>query len=103
MRERLKPMLFDDERLDEAAGCRPSPAHKAVRSAQAKLKDCTKLADDDLPVHSFSTLLKDLATLCYNIAHTRLNPEAKIMLTTRPTALQDKAFQLLGINPACTQ
>jgi len=38
-----------------------------------------------------------------NITHTRLNPAVKIVLTTRPTALQDKSFQLLGINPACTQ
>ncbi|MCL2458373.1 MAG: hypothetical protein FWF31_05880 [Desulfobulbus sp.] len=103
MRERLKPMLFDDEHLNEAAGSRPSPAHKAVRSAPAKRKDCSRLADDQMPLHSFTTLLKDLATLSYNITHTRLNPEAKIMLTTRPTALQDKAFQLLAVNPACTQ
>jgi len=103
MRQRLKPMLFDDEHLDEAANSRPSPVHKAVRSAQAKRKDCTKFADDQIPLHSFQTLLKDLATLCYNITHTRLNPEAKIVLTTRPTPLQDKAFQLLAVNPACTQ
>jgi hypothetical protein len=45
----------------------------------------------------------DLATLTYNITHTALNPEAKIVLTTRPTPLQDKAFKLLGLNPACTQ
>lgn len=44
-----------------------------------------------------------LATLAYNITHTSLNPNAKIVLTTRPTALQDKAFKLLGANPACTQ
>jgi len=38
-----------------------------------------------------------------NISHTALNPEAKITLITRPTPLQDKAFKLLGLNPACTQ
>ena len=32
--------------------------------------------------------------------HTALNPKAKIILTTRPTALQEKAFSLLGVNPA---
>ena len=38
-----------------------------------------------------------------NITHTALNPEAKIVLTTRPTPVQHKAFSLLGLNPARTQ
>jgi hypothetical protein len=103
MRARLKSMLFDDEYLDEASARRASPVAKAVRSEQAKAKDASKLAEDGLPLHSFRTLLKDLATLTYNITHTALNPEAKITLTTRPTPLQAKAFKLLGLNPACTQ
>ena len=41
--------------------------------------------------------------MAYNITYTSLNPEAKIVLTTRPTPLQAKAFALLGLNPACTQ
>jgi hypothetical protein len=96
-------MLFDDEYLDEASARRASPVVKAVRSEQAKVKDATRRAEDGLPVHSFRTLLKDLATLTYNITHTALNPEAKITLTTRPTPIQTKAFTLLGLNPACTQ
>ncbi len=103
MRARLKPMLFDDEHLDEASASRASPVAKAVRSEHAKAKDASKLADDGLPLHSFRTLLKDLGTLSLNITHTVLNPEVKITLTTRPTLLQAKAFQLLGLNPACTQ
>ena len=103
MRQRLKPMLFDDEHLDEASAARASPVAKAVRSGQAKAKDASKLADDGLPLHSFRTLLKDLGTLAYNVTYTPLNPEAKIVLTTRPTPLQLKAFSLLGLNPACTQ
>jgi len=103
MRARLKPMLFDDEHLDEASASRASAVAKAVRSTQAKAKDASKQAEDGLPVHSFRTLLKDLATLTYNITHTALHPEVKITLTTRPTAVQDKAFKLLGLNPACTQ
>jgi len=103
MRKRLKPMLFDDEQLDEASDARASPVVKAVRSEHAKAKDASKIADDGLPLHSFRTLLKDLGTLAYNITHTHLNPEAKIVLTTRPTPLQAKAFELLDLNPACTQ
>ena len=103
MRERLKPMLFDDEFIEAAQLTKPSAVAKAQRSAQAKAKDASKHADDGLPVHSFRTLLQDLGTLTYNITYTALNPKAKIILTTRPTPLQHKAFNLLGINPGRTQ
>jgi hypothetical protein len=103
MRQKLKPMLFDDEYLDEASASRASPVLKAVRSRHAKTKDASKTADDGLPLHSFRTLLQDLGTLAYNVTHTQLNPKAKIILTTRPTPLQSKAFALLEVNPACTQ
>ena len=103
MRELLKPMLFDDEHIEEANAARPSPVSKALRSDHAKAKDARKSSDDGSPLHSFSTLLQDLSTLTYNITCTRLNPNAKIVTTTRPTPLQEKAFLLLGLNPACTQ
>jgi hypothetical protein len=103
MRERLKSMLFDDEHLDQANATRPSPVAKAVRSVHAKEKDKNKIADDGLPLHSFRTLLKDLGTLAYNVTHTHSSPDTKIVLTTRPTPLQTKAFQLLALNPARTQ
>jgi hypothetical protein len=103
MRARLKPMLFDDEHLDQANASRASAVATAVRSEQAKAKDASKQANDGLPVHSFRTLLKDLGNLTYNITHTALHPELKITLTSTPTPLQDKAFKLLELNPACTQ
>jgi len=103
MRESLKPMLFDDEFIEQARATRPSPVAKAVRSDHAKTKDASKRADDDLPLHSFRTLLQDLGTLAYNITHTSPNPNAKIVITTRPTPLQDKAFRLLGVKPDCSQ
>ena len=58
----------------------------------ARDKDASKYASDGLPLHSLRTLLQALATLAYNITHTSLNPNAKIVITTRPTPLQDKAF-----------
>lgn len=103
MRQRLKPMLFDDEQLDVASATRSSAVAKAVRSEHAKDKDASKCADDGLPLHSFRTLLKDLGTLAYNITHTNASPDTKIVLTTRPTPIQAKAFALLSLNPACTQ
>jgi len=103
MRHCLKPMLFDDEFIDDAQATKPSAVAKAQRSAHARYKDATRHADDGLPVHSFQTLLQDLATLTYNITHTALNPNAKIILTTRPTPLQEKAFRLLGVPLPRTQ
>lgn len=103
MRARLKPMLFDDEHLEEASASRASPVLKAARSEHAKAKDASKRADDGLPVHSFRTLLKDLGTLTYNIARTGANPNATIVITSRPTPVQDKAFSLLGLSPNCSQ
>ena len=103
MRARLKPMLFDDEHLDEASASRASPVLKAVRSEHAKAKDASKLADDGLPLHSFRTLLRDLGTLTYNIARPGANPNATIIITSRPTPIQDKAFRLLALSPTCSQ
>ena len=103
MRRCLKPMLFDDEFIKDTQATRPSAVAKAQRSAHAKNKDATQRADDGLPLHSFQTLLQDLATLTYNITHTALNPKAKIILTTRPTPLQEKAFKLLGVSLPRTQ
>lgn len=76
---------------------------KAVRSEHAKDKDASRCADDGLALHSLGTLLKDLGTLAYNITCTNASPHIKIVLTTRPTPIQAKAFSLLALNPACTQ
>jgi len=103
MRECLKPMLFDDEFIAQTQATRASPVNKALRSDHAKTKDASKRADDGTPLHSFRTLLQDLGTVAYNITSTSLNPNAKIVITTRPSPLQAKAFKLLDVNPACSQ
>lgn len=103
MRQKLKPMLFDDEFIEEARADRPNVVLKAGRSDAAKDKDLSKHSTDGLPVHSFRTLLKDLATLTLNVAHTALNAGAKLLITARPTPVQEKAFRLLGADPDRTQ
>lgn len=97
LREKLKPLLFDDQDPP------PRAVRKAERSEAAKAKDRTRQTDEGLPVHSLRTLLADLATLTYNVCATPINPEATFVTTTRPTPLQAKAFELLGVNPGCTQ
>ena len=103
MRECLKPMLFDDEFIDETQAARASPVNKALRSDHARAKDASKRADDGSPLHSFRTLLQDLGTVAYNLTSTSINPNAKIVITTRPTPVQAKAFRLLDVNPVCSQ
>ena len=71
----------------------------AERSEAAKRKAKTKMTEDNLPVHSFRTLLP----VAYNVTSTSLNPNAKIVITTRPTPTQAKAFKLLDVNPVCSQ
>ena len=103
MRGALKPMLHDDEDLQVLRDGRINPVASTPRSKAAKAKAARHRTDDDLPVHSLRTLLQDLATLTYNINSTPINPSAKIITTTRPTATQAKAFALLGVNPECSQ
>jgi len=54
-------------------------------------------------VHSFQSLLADLATLTRNTVVTAIAPDRPFTVLTRPTAIQQKAFDLLGIPIACTQ
>jgi hypothetical protein len=103
LREALKPLLHDDEDLTTRRDQRANPVMPTPRSEGAYAKAARHRTDDALPAHSLHTLLQDLATLTYNITSTPVNPQAKIVITTRPTPLQSKAFALLGINPACSQ
>ena len=98
LRRALAPMLYDDEDKEAVLALRKCPVAKAPRSSKAYAKETTKRTEDGLPVHSFQSLLKDLGTLCLNIATTTLNPNYPIAITTRPTPIQSKALELLGIS-----
>ena len=73
MRERLKPMLFDDDDPTAAARERASIVAPAQPSPAALRKRASKLDADGLPVHSFQSLLRDLATCTLNEMTTILN------------------------------
>ena len=64
-------MLFDDEDRQAAARARTSPVAKARRSAAAERKARTKRNAMVEPVHSFQTLLGDLAT----VVKSRVRPD----------------------------
>jgi transposase len=104
MRQRLAPMLYDDADKDAAEALRSSVVAKAQRSPAAIAKQTYGTTPDGLPVHSLQSLLADLATVAQNTVTTALNPKHEFVLLTRPTSIQQKAFDLLGINPdRCTQ
>src|SRR4051795_11999842 len=93
----LAPMLFDDTDPEEAEARRRSVVAQAQQSKAAVKKQTTGLTPDGLPVHSFRTLLADLATLARNTVITAINPNYPLTGVTRPTPVQQKAFDLLGL------
>lgn len=96
MKRDLAPMLFKDDDLARAALDRTSPVAKAAVSPSARAKAATKRTADGQPVHSFHTLLQDLATLTRNTI--RFNDTSLPVITfTQPTPLHTRAFQLLGL------
>ncbi len=97
MRQCLAPMLFDDTYKEEAEALRSSVVAPAQRSKAALKKQTTGMTPDGLPVHSFHTLLVDLATMARNTISTVINPLYPLTVVTRPTPVQQKAFDLLGL------
>jgi hypothetical protein len=98
MRQRLAPMLYDDSDKDAAEAQRSSIVAKALRSPAAVTKQTTGRTEDGLPVHSFRTLLADLATLTRNTLVTAIAPEQPFTLIARPTPVQQRARDLLGLS-----
>ena len=97
MRQALAPILFDDDGKPASQALRKSVVAPAARSAKAQRKAQTKRTEDDLPVHSFQTLVNDLATITKN-RHAPRQPNLPAFdKITLPTALQQRALDLLGV------
>lgn len=100
MRQALAPILFQDENLPEERK-RRDPILPAQPSASALEKKHTRQTADGLPVHSFETLMVELAARA-RVTYV-LKADDKSGLTfkqvTPPTPVQAKAFQLLGLLP----
>lgn len=97
MREALEPILFDDHDKAAAEATRASIVAKAQRSSATERKAATKRTVDDQPVHSFRSLLDDLATVTRNIMAMAQSPTATFVLYPKLTAVQERAFQLLDV------
>ena len=98
MQARLAPLLFTDDDKPAAQAARQSPVAPAARSPRALAKAATKHTADDLPVHSFASLLTDLATICLNTIAPADPALPGFRLVTTPTAVQRH-----GLRPARRQ
>jgi transposase len=97
MRRALAPILFDDDDPEAAQAQRKSVVQPAQRSPSAQKKAHLKRTKEGWPVHSFQTLLKDLATICRNRIQPRLPGAPTFDKVTIPTTLQQRALQLLRL------
>ena len=97
MKQALAPILFVDNDKPAAAAKRANPVAAAQRSDEALAKAARKRTAENTPVHSFTSLLADLATICANHIQPADDTPAFTMTTT-PTPLQRRAFELLDIS-----
>jgi transposase len=96
MKQALAPILFCDNDKPAARAKRADPVAAAERSDQALTKAARKRTNNGTPVHSFTSLLADLATICANHIQPADDMPAFTLITT-PTPLQHQAFELLGV------
>jgi len=92
----LTPLLFAEEDLARSTN-RADPVGPPVRSPRAAAKAATKRNEEGFSVHSFRSLLRDLATLTINRIEPIGLPAAAFDKVTTPTTLQRRALALLGV------
>ena len=90
LRQAWAPICFTDQQPPE----RTDPVAPATRSAAALTKASRQRRPDGEPVHSFATLLDELATLTRNTIV--FAGGARITKLALPTPLQRRAFELIG-------
>ena len=98
MRNRLKPLLFDDESdsMEDMHG-RDSVVQPTKRSSKALSKASLKCTAQGDQVHSFHTALDDLATICCNTIEPDYQGALPLTTLTEPTAHQQKMLDILGV------
>ncbi len=99
MRRALAPILFEDEDLP-AARPRRDPVLPAQPTASAKAKKATHTTQDGLPVHSFESLIAELASRARNTYRLK-SDDSKLTFKQipAPTPIQRRAYELLGLLP----
>ena len=104
MRQLLNSILFDESDWLGAELKKTSVVTSAQKSDKALAKAQQKRSEEDLPVHSFQTLLADLAIVVKNkIQSTIAGANLTFDKITEPTRVQQRAIDLLGIHLICIQ
>ena len=95
MREAWRELMFADP--DQQAKARRDPVAAAKRSTAALKKAAQQRLDDGTPVHSFATLLAELATIARNSCRTpSAGAEAPTFdVLTTPNPKQQRALDLI--------
>ena len=75
----------------------PRPSPRRRRNARPPANAPSRQIANHSPVHSFHTLLGDLATLTRNVV--RLGRDRLTTILTTPTRTQHRALDLLGLTP----
>ncbi|HEY5224111.1 MAG TPA: IS1634 family transposase [Microbacteriaceae bacterium] len=93
LRKAWAPLTFTDENRPDPI----DPVAPAKRSTAAELKASAHTTNDGDTAHSFTSLLNHLATLTRNHIHIVGHDDSiGFELTTTPTTLQRRAFELIG-------
>jgi transposase len=96
MREAWRELMFADE--DQEVKKTRDPVAPAQRSESAKRKASRKRLDDGSPVHSFSTLMADLASIVRNTCRAPRNGDnaPTFQVTTSASSSQRRAMDLIS-------
>ena len=95
MREAWRELMFAD--TDSQAKATRDPVAPAQRSKAALAKVARHTLDDGTPVHSFASLLEELATIVRNTCRTpQVGPDTLTFeVLTTPNAKQQRALELI--------
>jgi len=95
MREAWRELMFADP--DQQAKATRDPVAPAKRSAAALAKAASHTLDDGSPVHSFASLLEELATVVRNTCRTpEAGPDAPTFdVLTTANAKQKRSLELI--------
>ncbi len=95
LREAWRELMFADP--DQQAKTTRDSVAPATRSKAALAKVARRALDDGTPVHSFATLLGELATIVRNTCRTpNAGPDApRFEIVTTPNAKQTRALELI--------
>ena len=97
MRQKLAPILFEEDDPVGAQQLRESIVERAQRSKSARKKAGSKQTPKGEPIHSFQSLLSDLATIVSSTVQPKQLSMACFDKVTQPTPVQQRAFELLEV------